>query len=102
MAEAEIIEPLSQDEMAVLEIAAQGQAMIQMSAGRWTKPIASLRKRGFLDGPDQFNLFITEEGRKALEANEDAEWGEIEMLMGKIAEAEKVEQITHSDEDAEC
>jgi hypothetical protein len=64
----EIIAPLSEDERAVLMIAAQGQYMIPI--GRWEQSVKALTARGFLRKLDNVNYVITEAGRKA---SEDAE-----------------------------
>lgn len=63
--------PLTDDERAVLMIAAQGQYMIPM--GRWEKPILSLAVRGLMRKLDDVNYVITEAGRLASgDAEDDA------------------------------
>lgn len=61
--------PLTDDERAVLMIAAQGQYMIPM--GRWEKPILSLAVRGLMRKLDDVNYVITEPGRLASDDVED-------------------------------
>ena len=63
---------LSNDEMSVLMIAAQGQTMLPI--GRWEGPTKSLAARGFmkceiLAGGPQYT--ITEAGRAAMEKGDD-------------------------------
>ena len=60
---------LTADERTVLEIASHGESM--MPIGRWEQPVEHLVELGFLDGPDRFNRYITDAGRKALEADVD-------------------------------
>jgi hypothetical protein len=68
----EIIAPLTDDEIAVLMIAAEGEMMIDMGKdSRWHQPIVSLVKRGFLKQWDKFNNEITDAGRAALEGHGD-------------------------------
>ena len=61
---------LSQDELTVLMIAAQGESM--MPIGRWEAPIESLVHKGYLRREDRFNNYITDQGRKAAEQAENA------------------------------
>lgn len=68
--------PLSQDELTVLMIAAEDQPMIPI--GRWKEPAENLVARGFLqptpsfqDATGNFNLRITDAGRKAASQDED-------------------------------
>ena len=63
---------LSNDEMSVLMIAAQGQTMLPI--GRWEEPTKSLAAKGFmkceiLAGGPQY--MITEAGRAAMEKGDD-------------------------------
>lgn len=60
---------LTQDELAVLLIAAEGESM--MPIGRWEAPVASLVAKGYLHANDKFNNVITEAGRKACGKAED-------------------------------
>ena len=59
---------LTQDELTVLMIAAEGESM--MPIGRWEDPVNNLVARGYLKRNDKFNNFITTEGRKALNRDE--------------------------------
>jgi hypothetical protein len=69
----EIIVPLTDDEIAVLMIAAEGEALIDMGKySKWSSPIQSLVKRGYLKQWDKFNNEITDAGRAALEGHGDA------------------------------
>ena len=63
---------LSNDEMSVLMIAAQGQTMLPI--GRWEEPTKSLATKGFMKceiiaGGPQYT--ITEAGRAAMEKGDD-------------------------------
>ena len=60
---------LSQDELTVLLIAAEGESM--MPIGRWEAPTQSLVAKGYLHANDKFNNVITEAGRKACKQAED-------------------------------
>jgi hypothetical protein len=60
---------LTNDELAVLLIAAEGESM--MPIGRWEAPVASLLAKGYLHAHDKFNNVITEAGRKACGKAED-------------------------------
>jgi hypothetical protein len=86
---------LTQDELTVLMIAAEGQSM--MPIGRWEAPVESLVKQGLLRRADKFNNFITEAGRKAVEDGDNANIeaiietrDKIEIAKKKIAERAKV------------
>ena len=59
---------LTQDELTVLMIAAEGESM--MPIGRWEDPVNNLVARGYLKRNDKFNNYITTEGRKALNRDE--------------------------------
>jgi len=61
---------LSNDELTVLMIAAQGESM--MPIGRWEKPVESLVAQGLLKRHDKFNNVITPEGERALAKDDDA------------------------------
>ena len=56
---------MTDDELTVLMIAAEGQSMIPI--GRWEKPVRDLAFRGLLHKNDDVNYVITPEGRKAME-----------------------------------
>ncbi len=58
----QIIEPLTQDEITVLEICCEGAVIAEI--GRWEEPVLSLVKKGYLAG-QKFNYTITETGRGA-------------------------------------
>jgi hypothetical protein len=60
---------LTQDELTVLLIAAEGESM--MPIGRWEAPVQSLVAKGYLHANDKFNNFITDAGRKACKQGED-------------------------------
>lgn len=62
---------LTQDEYMVLMIAASGEYM--MPIGRWEKPVEDLVARGLLHRYDKFNNTITEAGKQAVKAREDAD-----------------------------
>lgn len=84
--------PLTNDEAAVLQIAAQGMPMIGI--GRWEVPVASLLKRGFLTdlSGDTFNCVITDAGRAAMgaqEADDDRALGKVVDRMRDMAIAQK-------------
>jgi len=61
---------LTQDEVTVLMIAAEGESM--MPIGRWEAPVESLIKKGYLHRADKFNNYITDAGRHAVQLQEDA------------------------------
>lgn len=65
---AETIAPLTQDERAVLMIAAQGQSMIPI--GKWASPIKNLVLRGLMRSLDTSNVVITAAGKTAIDAYE--------------------------------
>ena len=60
---------LSQDELTILMIAAEGESM--MPIGRWEKPLDSLVAKGLMHRHDKFNVVITPDGRKACKETED-------------------------------
>ena len=60
---------LSQDELTILMIAAEGESM--MPIGRWEKPLDSLVAKGFMHRHDKFNVVITPAGRQACKETED-------------------------------
>lgn len=65
----DVIEALSGDERAILEIAAAGGPVAEV--GRWEGPVLALERRGYLEG-DQFNKYLTAAGRAAYDAQEKA------------------------------
>lgn len=83
----ETLSPLSNDEVAVLSIAAYGQSMIAI--GRWEEPTKSLVRRGFLRDAtgDLFNCYITDAGRAAIEAYDADMDREIRQVLEKRQEA---------------
>lgn len=88
----DIQSPMTDDEAAVLQIAAQGMPMIGI--GRWEVPVASLLKRGFLEdlSGDTFNCVITDAGRVAMgaqEADDDRALGKVVDRMRDMAIAQK-------------
>ncbi len=94
---------LSQDELTVLMIAAEGEPM--MPIGRWKEPMEKLIDRGYLkphrhagDPTGYFNNYITPEGRAAVKADEIDTAGKIESIgetihAGQQQARETVEQI---------
>ena len=80
---------LSQDELTVLMIAAQGESM--MAIGRWQKPIESLLQKGLMmsRGGDNFNCVITDTGRAAAKEAEDAPFRELLETGSKIGATQK-------------
>lgn len=87
----DVLTPLTEDERTILEIAAKGESMIPI--GRWERPVLNLKKRGFLAGPDKFNMFITDAGRAAID---DAEKETDRQLGRTIEQAGKI-QIAQAD-----
>jgi hypothetical protein len=81
----EVIEPLTQDERTILEIASHGEFMIE--TGRWHDPIMSLVKKGYMEGP-QFNRYITEAGRKAVGASDADEDRNLAAYVDKFRDME--------------
>ncbi len=78
---------LTQDELAVLLIAAEGERM--MPIGRWEAPAQSLLTKGYLqrnvspqDPSGVYNLTITEQGRRACAEGED----DMRALVGVVNE----------------
>jgi FkbM family methyltransferase len=65
---------MTNDELTVLMIAAQGESMIPI--GRWEQPIRDLASRGLLEKRDAFNYAITSKGMEALQAEEQQRDGE--------------------------
>lgn len=61
---------LTQDELTVLLIADEGASMIPI--GRWEVPLKNLATKGLMQRLDNSNYVITEAGRQAAHAGEDA------------------------------
>src|SRR5258705_7494954 len=59
---------LTDDEVTVLMIAAEGQSMIPL--GRWEKPVHSLTAKAYLRKADDVNFYITDAGRQAIKARD--------------------------------
>jgi len=76
----EVIEPLTTDELAVLEICVRGGSIAPI--GRWEKPVRALTQRGLLNGLDAFNYVITDAGRDAHESQER----EVDRALGEVIE----------------
>ena len=75
---------ITDDEFSVLMIAAEGQYMLAI--GRWELPTKSLEKKGMLKceilaGGPQYT--ITEVGREAIAAREQAETAELKSLVNR-------------------
>jgi hypothetical protein len=60
---------LTQDELTVLLIAAEGESI--MPIGRWQGPVEALVAKGYLHANDRFNNVITDAGRKVCGKAED-------------------------------
>ena len=60
---------LTQDELTVLLIAAEGESMAPI--GRWEAPTLSLVAKGYLKSLDKFNNVITDDGRAACSKADD-------------------------------
>ena len=78
---------LSQDELTVLMIAAEGESM--MPIGRWEAPVESLIHKGFLKRVDKFNNYITDAGRKAAEQTENANFKAVIDTRNQIVQAQE-------------
>ncbi len=80
---------LTEDELTVLMIAAEGESMI--AVGRWQKPIESLLQKGYMAsrGGDNFNCVITDTGRTAAREAEDAPFRELIETGSKIGATQK-------------
>lgn len=85
---------LSQDELTVLLIAAEGQPM--MPIGRWAEPTRALIARGYLmphghpgDPSGGHNNYITVAGRAAAEAAENANLRAMIGASNKVADAKQ-------------
>lgn len=81
----EIVTPLTDDERAVMMIAAKGNYM--MAIGRWEGPVKRLERRGFLQMLDAVNYVITAAGRAALEGAETAVKRELVDAVRRVADA---------------
>jgi hypothetical protein len=89
---------LSDDEFAVLLIAAEGESMIPI--GRWQAPVENLVARGFLRQLDRFNNVITTEGRKAIDARNKDDEGAIRQASRAVMVAQAAAR-THVEEAAQ-
>lgn len=70
----DVIDALSDDEFSVLCIAAEGESMIDLGEfSRWSAPIQSLVRRGYMLRQDRHNNVITPAGRAALAVREKDE-----------------------------
>lgn len=83
---------LSQDELTVLMIAAEGEPMAPI--GRWKEPTEALVRKGLLkpykhvgDPTGYFNNYITPAGKTALKADEDGSTTQLAMTISKIDNA---------------
>jgi FkbM family methyltransferase len=65
---------MTNDEMTVLMIAAQGEPMIPI--GRWEQPVRDLAARGLMQKQDAINYVITSKGMEALRSEEQQRDGE--------------------------
>jgi hypothetical protein len=81
----DIIAPLTVDEHAVLMIAAGGNQMIDLGEhSKWSVPIQSLIRKGFLKSNDRFNNEVTAAGRQALADFERAEDAELADAINRV------------------
>jgi hypothetical protein len=62
---------LSDDELTILAIAAEGESMIPL--GKWEKAVERLVSLGYLRRLDKFNNVITARGKARAAAQEDAD-----------------------------
>jgi hypothetical protein len=76
---------LTQDELTVLMIAAEGESM--MPIGRWEAPTKSLVAKGYLHVNDKFNNVITEAGRQAAEQADNANIRDMVKVNNDLVEA---------------
>ena len=81
---------LSQDELTILLIAAEGESMAAI--GRWEAPINSLVEKGLLLRGDKFNNFITPAGKAAAKKDEDANYAALLETGTKINNARAMAQ----------
>jgi hypothetical protein len=78
---------MTDDEMTVLLIAAQGESMIPI--GRWEQPILALTERGLMQRNDASNYGITEKGKRAVKQEEtERDAALVKELTGKTIEME--------------
>ena len=85
---------LSDQEMALLGLMAQGQSM--MAIGAWEKPMEALVAKGYATRHDQFNHSITPAGRVVFEGQEDAVIREMIEVNNKIVVArQNAELLDH-------
>ena len=90
---------LSDDELVVLSIAAEGESMIPI--GRWEEPVKRLVTLGYLWSADKFNNLITERGRKRWAAEDDREIDAIIRLNNQMAREKAAERAPTIDQKAE-
>lgn len=86
---AEVLENLTADERAVLEICSQQGCVAEI--GRWEAPVLSLERKGYLAGP-QFNKGLTDAGRRAAQAmaaDEDRQVGKMYEAAQRVAVAQQ-------------
>jgi hypothetical protein len=76
---------LTQDELTVLMIAAEGESM--MPIGRWEAPTRALVAKGYLLANDKYNNVITEAGRQAAEQADNANIRDMVKVNNDIVEA---------------
>lgn len=81
----QIIEPLTQDEITVLEICCEGGVIAEI--GRWQEPVERLVRKGYLEGI-KFNWTITPAGRAAFDASDDREDKALAAYVDKFREME--------------
>jgi len=75
---------LTDDEYAVLLIAAEGESL--MPIGRWKPAVESLVAKGYLRQLDPFNNVITTEGRKAVGKREQGDTAALKQALGQVAD----------------
>ena len=68
----DVLSPLTQDEVTVLQILADPRAPFLAAIGRWKAALLNLERRGFVERTDDtaFNFRVTPAGRGAIEASE--------------------------------
>lgn len=77
---------LSQDELTVLLIAAEGESM--MPIGRWEAPVESLVHKGYLRRGDRFNNYITDAGRAIAETRNREDFKAVIETRNKVVDAQ--------------
>jgi FkbM family methyltransferase len=86
---------MTDDEMTVLLIAAQGESMIPI--GRWAKPIESLTERGLMQRYDAANYGITPKGRAVLRQEEKERDGAVARISTSIRNTAVMAETLHVD-----